>query len=75
MEFIIVLGVGIVIGMYVTSQVKCHIRQNIFNNNLKKYGKNNNHDTFNGDNRFLRNSNRNVYIITNKVSYKKKYIL
>ena len=37
MEIIIVLGVGIVIGMYVTSQVKCHIRQNIFNNNLKKY--------------------------------------
>ena len=37
MEIIIVLGVGIVIGMYITSQVKCHIRQNIFNNNLKKY--------------------------------------
>ena len=36
-ELIIVLGVGIVIGMYVTSQIKCHIRQNIFNNNLKKY--------------------------------------
>ena len=37
MEIIIVLGVGIVIGMYITSQIKCHIRQNIFNNNLKKY--------------------------------------
>ena len=37
MEVIIVLGVGIVIGMYITSQIKCHIRQNIFNNNLKKY--------------------------------------
>ena len=37
MEIIIVLGVGIVIGIYITSQIKCHIRQNIFNNNLKKY--------------------------------------
>jgi uncharacterized protein YneF (UPF0154 family) len=37
MEIIIVLGVGIVIGMYITSQIKCHIRQNIFKNNLNKY--------------------------------------
>ena len=37
MKIIIVLGVGIVIGMYITSQIKCHIRQNIFNNNIKKY--------------------------------------
>ena len=36
-ELIIVLGVGIVIGIYITSQIKCHIRQNIFNNNIKKY--------------------------------------
>ena len=36
-ELIIVLGVGIVIGMYVTSQIKCSIRRNIFNNNMKKY--------------------------------------
>ena len=36
-ELIIILGVGVVIGMYITSQIKCHIRQNIFNNNLKKY--------------------------------------
>ena len=36
-ELIIVLGVGIVIGMYVTSQIKCSIRRNIFNNNVKKY--------------------------------------
>ena len=36
-ELIIVLGVGIVIGMYVTSQIKCSIRRNIFNNNIKKY--------------------------------------
>jgi len=36
-ELIIILGVGIVIGMYITSQIKCSIRKNIFNNNLKKY--------------------------------------
>ena len=36
-ELIIILGVGVVIGMYITSQIKCHIRQNIFNNNIKKY--------------------------------------
>ena len=36
-ELIIVLGVGIVIGMYITSQIKCSIRKNIFNNNIKKY--------------------------------------
>jgi len=36
-ELIIVLGVGIVIGMYVTSQIKCSIRRNIFNNNIKEY--------------------------------------
>ena len=37
MEILIILGVGVVIGMYVSSQIKCHIRQNIFNSNLKKY--------------------------------------
>ena len=36
-ELIMVLGVGIVLGMYVTSQIKCSIRRNIFNNNIKKY--------------------------------------
>ena len=40
-ELIIVLGVGIVIGMYVTSQIKCSIRRNIFNNNIKEYDKKN----------------------------------
>ena len=37
MEIIIVLGIGIALGMYITSQIKCNIRQNIFNNNLKKH--------------------------------------
>ena len=36
-ELIIILGVGIVIGMYITSQIKCSIRRNIFNNNIKEY--------------------------------------
>ena len=36
-ELIIILGIGIIIGMYATSQIKCHIRKNIFNNNIKKY--------------------------------------
>ena len=36
-ELIMILGVGIVLGIYISSQIKCHIRQNIFNNNLKKY--------------------------------------
>ena len=40
-ELIIVLGVGIVIGMYITSQIKCSIRRNIFNNNIKEYDKKN----------------------------------
>ena len=37
MEIIIAWFVGIALGMYITSQIKCHIRQNIFNNNIKKY--------------------------------------
>jgi len=40
-ELIIVLGVGVVIGMYVTSQIKCSIRRNIFNKNIEEYDKNN----------------------------------
>ena len=34
---IIILGVGVTIGMYISSQLKCHIRKNIMNNNLKNY--------------------------------------
>jgi|TARA_R100000995_G_C3359362_1_gene66670 hypothetical protein len=40
-ELIIILGVGVVLGMYITSQIKCHIRRNIFNNNIKEYDKKN----------------------------------
>ena len=28
---------GVAIGMYISSQIKCHIKRNIFNNNMKKY--------------------------------------
>ena len=35
---IVIIGfLGIALGMYISSQIKCHIRQNIFNNNLKRY--------------------------------------
>ena len=41
-ELIIAIGVGIVIGMYITSQIKCSIRRNIFNKNIEEYEKNSN---------------------------------
>ena len=34
---IVVSGLGVVIGMYISSQIKCHIRKNIYNNNIKEY--------------------------------------
>ena len=34
---VIVGFLGIAIGMYISSQIKCHIRKNIMNNNLKNY--------------------------------------
>ena len=34
---IVVSGLGVAIGMYVSSQIKCSIRRNIFNNNLKSH--------------------------------------
>ena len=34
---IVVGGLGVVIGMYISSQIKCHIRKNIYNNNIKEY--------------------------------------
>ena len=36
-EIVIAIGVGIVLGMYITSQIKCNIRRNIFNKNLENY--------------------------------------
>ena len=37
MEIIVGIGVGIALGMYISSQIKCHIRRNIFNKNLNNY--------------------------------------
>ena len=37
--FVVVGGLGIVIGMYISLQIKCHIRKNINRNNLKEYEK------------------------------------
>ena len=34
---IVVGGLGVTIGVYISSQIKCHIRKNIYNNNIKKY--------------------------------------
>ena len=34
---VVVGGLGVVIGMYISSQIKCHIRRNIMENNLKNY--------------------------------------
>ena len=39
---VIVGFLGVAIGMYVSSQIKCHIRKNIFNNNIKEYEENKN---------------------------------
>ena len=35
--FLVIGGMGMTIGMYISSQIKCHIRRNIMNNNLKSY--------------------------------------
>ena len=37
MEIIVGIGVGIALGMYVSSQLKCHIRKNINRRNLEEY--------------------------------------
>ena len=34
---IMMILLGIAIGMYISSQIKCHIRRNIFNKNIKEY--------------------------------------
>jgi len=34
---IVVGGLGVTIGIYISSQIKCSMRKNILNNNLKKY--------------------------------------
>ena len=37
---LIIIGfLGIAIGMYISTQIKCSIRKNIFKNNVKEYEK------------------------------------
>ena len=37
LAFLVVGGMGVTIGIYISSQIKCSIRKNIMNNNLKNY--------------------------------------
>ena len=37
LAFLVIGGMGVTIGIYISSQIKCHIRKNIMNNNLKNY--------------------------------------
>ena len=34
LAFLIVGGMGVTIGIYISSQIKCHIRRNIFENRI-----------------------------------------
>ena len=36
---IMMVGLGIAIGMYISSQIKCHIRRNIFENRINNFKK------------------------------------
>lgn len=36
---IMMIFLGIAIGMYISTQIKCHIRRNIFNKNVEEYEK------------------------------------
>tara|TARA_R110002051_G_scaffold245910_1_gene305552 strand:- start:10 stop:180 length:171 start_codon:yes stop_codon:yes gene_type:complete len=36
---VVVGGLGVTIGIYISSQLKCHIRKNISRNNFKEYCK------------------------------------
>ena len=36
---IVVGGLGVTIGMYISSQIKCSIRKSVFYNNIKEYNK------------------------------------
>ena len=34
---IVVGGLGVTLGIYISSQIKCSIRKNIYNNNIKQH--------------------------------------
>ena len=35
--FLVIGGMGVTIGIYISSQIKCHIRKNINRKNLEEY--------------------------------------
>ena len=37
--FLVIGGIGVTIGIYISSQLKCHIRKNINRKNLEEYEK------------------------------------
>ena len=37
--FLVIGGMGVTIGIYISSQLKCHIRKNINRKNLEEYEK------------------------------------
>jgi len=37
--FLVIGGIGVTIGIYISSQIKCHIRKNINRKNLEEYEK------------------------------------
>mgnify|MGYP003655606976 CR=1 FL=1 len=41
LAFFIIGGIGVTIGVYITSELKCSIRKTIMKNNLKKHDKRN----------------------------------
>lgn len=38
---IVVGGLGVTLGIYISSQIKCSIRKNIYNNNIKQHNNKN----------------------------------
>jgi hypothetical protein len=37
LAFFVIGGIGVTIGVYITSELKCSIRKNIMKNNIKEY--------------------------------------
>ena len=37
LAFLVIGGMGVTIGIYISSQIKCHIRKNINKKNLEEY--------------------------------------
>ena len=35
--FLVIGGMGVTIGIYISSQIKCHIRRNVFENRINNF--------------------------------------